>query len=394
MKLILQKLLRAELCSLEPAQLLDEAEVAQLKSAEAREQLYRISAAHDLQHMVGASLYKLDSTYDGQVMQDFKESQLQAALRYTGMAAEQERISRALSEAKIPHILLKGALIRQYYPSPEMRTSCDIDVLIKNEDLDSASATLVEKLTYTKHKAGGHDVQFVSPTGVHLELHFTLAEENDTSPAADILRNVWSTVTPSDRLPYLMDMPIEFAYFYHLAHMVKHFLYGGCGIRTIMDLWIFRHISPLDRDSAQRLICEGNISVFTRTVEELAEAWFSEWDAEFTDPELSAQVDDFIRSGGIYGNTENRVRMNRVEHKSNFEYIISRLFLPYDHMKYDYPILRKYRVLMPFCQMHRWLRLLSGGTSKRVANELKINSGITEDDQRDVQNMLKKLELK
>lgn len=54
-------------------------------------------------------------------------------------------ICSIFDKIKIAYIPLKGAVIRPYYPYDSMRTSCDIDILIHEEDLELAIKNLIEK---------------------------------------------------------------------------------------------------------------------------------------------------------------------------------------------------------------------------------------------------------
>ena len=112
-------------------------------------ELYRLSKAHDVAHLVGDSLSKcgvfanLPDTLEEneratieKIKAKFDEQIFTAVYRYENINYELERLKETLEEAEIPFILLKGSVIRKYYPEPWMRTSCDIDILVKKEDLD------------------------------------------------------------------------------------------------------------------------------------------------------------------------------------------------------------------------------------------------------------------
>ena len=47
--------------------------------------------------------------------------------------------------SSIPYIPLKGSVIRPYYPKESMRTSCDIDILVKEENHEAAIDVLVQR---------------------------------------------------------------------------------------------------------------------------------------------------------------------------------------------------------------------------------------------------------
>lgn len=68
--------------------------------------------------------------------------------RYKTINCELEQIGKTLEKANIPFILLKGSVIRKYYPESWMRTSCDIDILVNELDLNSAIRLLCDSLRY------------------------------------------------------------------------------------------------------------------------------------------------------------------------------------------------------------------------------------------------------
>ena len=74
-------------------------------------------------------------------------------------------------------------------------------------------------------------------------------------------------------------------------------------------------------------------------------------------------------------------------------YAISRIWLPYDTLKFHYPSLVGKRVLLPFYEVRRWFKLLFGGGVKRSVNELRLNSSATNEEQTETKEMLSKLEI-
>ena len=99
-------------------------------------QLYILSKSQDMAHIVGAELEKQGILKSGdEVSEKFRKQQMIAIFRYERINYELEEICRVLEEAQIPHMPLKGSVIRKYYPEPWMRTSCDIDILVHESDL-------------------------------------------------------------------------------------------------------------------------------------------------------------------------------------------------------------------------------------------------------------------
>ena len=140
--------------------------------------LYKLAKSHDLAHLVGDALIKNNLIGDSEVKAKFQKQMMLAVYRYEKINHELGRLRKVLNEAKIPFIPLKGSVLRRYYPEPWMRTSCDIDILIHESDLERAVAMLVDKLAYKREFKGSHDISLFSDYGVHLELHYSLIEEN------------------------------------------------------------------------------------------------------------------------------------------------------------------------------------------------------------------------
>ena len=104
-------------------------------------------------------------------------------------------------------------------------------------------------------------------------------------------------------------------------------------------------------------------------------------------------MQEYVLTGGVYGNNQNRITMQQTKKGGKFKYAMSRIFLPYDVIKFHYPVLQKHRWLLPFCQVRRWFKLLFCGGAKRSFNELKINQTLSEEKKAKAEELLKELEL-
>lgn len=389
-------LVRAELRDVEPSSVRPDLSNEEILNSEVLDSLCRLASAHDMTQVLGSALFKLGLSRDDAHYSFFRRAQIDAVYRVEQLQYELARISELFEKCQIRHIPLKGSVLRAYYPRPEMRTSCDIDLLVDPADLDTAASALCDTLKYQKGKVGSHDVAFLSESGVSLELHYTLSEDKSHPKMQRVLSRVWDYALPEHEGACLCHLEWEFFVYYHIAHMVKHFEYGGCGIRTFTDLWVLRHRAPKFSDEKlERLLSDGEILTFAKYANMLSEMWFSSVHPNNAEDEaLLSLMYDYLLRGGIYGSTENRVTVGRIKKSGSVAYIGSRLFLPYDNMKYDYPILQKHAILLPFCEVHRWFRLLHGGTARRIANELKINGALTEEETQSAENMFGRLGLK
>ena len=250
---ILFALLRHQIC----AEAVTE-EVKQAMTPELLEKVYKLADAHDLAHLAGQSLSQLGLLGEDEVSQKFKKKAMQAAYRYVQVNFEYEQACVAFEQAKIPFIPLKGSVLRVYYPEPWMRTSSDIDILVKPEDLETAAAMLVEKLGYQAGKKDEHDIPMRSKTGFLLELHYdTMEERHAKGKRYKMLERIWDYAAPREEGSCHYYLADDMFYFFHIAHMAKHFEMGGCGIRTFLDIWILNHRMEFDPAARNALLEEG-----------------------------------------------------------------------------------------------------------------------------------------
>lgn len=206
-----------------------------------------------------------------------------------------------------------------------------------------------------------------------MELHYDLIADGEANKSAAVLRNVWDAVVVREGSGYWYEMPDNLFYFYHIAHMAKHFEYGGCGIRPFIDLWIFDHIDGVDTEKRDILLREGNLLTFANVARKLSCIWF---DKEQHDA-VTQQMEEFILRGGVYGTNTNRIIVQQQKRGGRIKYALSKIFIPYDVIKFHYPILQKYRWLTPIMEVRRWCKLVFCGHLNRTVKELKYNSSIS-----------------
>ena len=351
-------------------------------------ELYKLSKSHDLAHLVGNALIKKGLIENGELKAKFQKQVMLAVYRYEKMNCELIRLRETLNGAKIPFIPLKGAVIRQYYPEPWMRTSCDIDILVHENDLEPAAAVIADRLGYKQGSRGPHDIGFFSESDIHLELHYSLIEEDYIGMGEPILKSVWKSASAVyGGFEYVL--ADEMFFYYHVAHMAKHFAIGGCGIRPFLDIWVQTHRISFDREKRDELLREGGLLTFANEAESLSEAWFD--GGEYTD--TGRMMEEYLLRGGVYGSMGNRVSVQQLKKGGKFRYLLSRIWLPYDALKYRYPSLEGKRYLLPVYEVRRWFDLIFGGSAGRSINELKLNSSTTAESQNNLRELLSKLGL-
>ena len=363
-------------------------------------ELYKLSKAHDVAHLVGEALSKCGAFANlpssigeneratiEKIKANFDELIFTAVYRYENINYELERLKETLEEAKIPFIPLKGSVIRKYYPEPWMRTSCDIDILVKEKDADNAAEYLQTQLQYGVDRKGQHDVSMFTASNVHVELHFKLLD-SDFKQVKDLI-DVWS----GDEISLLSDseyqMSKELFLLYHIYHMAKHFVHGGCGIKPFIDLWIIKNKVGFDEEKAQKMLQESGLLAFFERSTDLVNVWFEGKEHS----EITQEMEDYILQGGVYGTLKQNLAMSQNKKGGKFKHLLSKVFLSYKDMSIYYPSLKKCPVLFPVYQVRRWCRILFCGGRKAAMNEIKVNKNITTEEQERAKKLLEELNL-
>ena len=170
--------------------------------------------------------------------------------------------------------------------------------------------------------------------------------------------------------------------------MAKHFLNGGCGVKPFIDLYILNNLG-WDRVAIDKLLEQGGLKVFESQALALAKVWFG--GAEHT--HLTCEMQDYLLAGGVYGTVENKVAVGQAKKGGKFRYAVSRIWLPFDNLKFQYPVLERHKILVPICQVRRWFRLLFKGRSATSSQEISANASLGKDKANSTKRLLEKLNL-
>lgn len=379
---ILIRIMRRQL-GVEPA---DRTFLASLSVEEAR-RTYDLARRHALVPFIGDAVGK-DGTFGDEALKQQVRADTQALVQHFALQEyERKAMSRVFQEAGIDYIWLKGAVFAARYPVPWYRTRGDLDVLVREADIPRAVALLEERLGYQKENDGSHDVPFWTKSRVHVEVHFSLIEEDRLGTCDRPLAAVWEQAQPLNGHEYAL--PPELTYYYHIAHMAKHMLNGGCGVRAVADTWLLQPDRVAHAAACDALLREGGLYAFASAVEHLAAMWF----AEATPDEMTEELAAYVIGGDVYGSNANRVAVQSVKYKSRWHRLWHLVFLPYRELWLRYPSLKNRPWLTPLYQMRRWGRIVTERRVKKQWSKWQVQQIVPEDTRTRTARLLQALEL-
>lgn len=150
---------------------------------------------------------------------------------------EQTKLTKLLDDNRIPFVIIKGTAAAVYYPEPLCRTMGDIDILVKEDYFDTAFELLNENGYKFEHDfADDRDFTFVKDK-VYFELHHHYSDkeydiETLLSDGIDSRRTVEIYGNAFPALPEAVNGLV-------LLDHIRHHLYGGLGLRQIIDFMLF-----------------------------------------------------------------------------------------------------------------------------------------------------------
>ena len=119
-------------------------------SEKEEKQLYKLCSEHSLGIIAGDVLGKSEQIEKTFFVKQFVNEAFMAMIKYEQSQLDKDNITKIFDGLLIPYIVLKGPRVREFYPKPEYMTSCDIDILIKDEDRNKDVDSLVNKDSFEK----------------------------------------------------------------------------------------------------------------------------------------------------------------------------------------------------------------------------------------------------
>lgn len=325
---------------------------------------YRLSKYHSLK----ALLYQVLKTTKVNIKEDYLNKLEQDYLFNVrkSLAFEEERkaLYQYLNEQEIDYLPLKGIVIREYYPDPNTREFADNDILFGSGDKKIRDFFVKRGYKSEYFRKSNHDVYLKKPL-FNFEMHRSLfGETGDNEVIVKYFDNYLSkAIVKENREHYLSK---EDFYIYFTAHSYKHFHQSGCGIRTLVDYYVYLKKEQLDFNYINQELEKIGLLEFSNKISSLSIKLFDQTELSEEEEEMLL----FIASSGTYGTLEHSVEKG-VEEKGRFGYFMARVFPPYRFYKSAFPWAYKVPILIPIAWMMRCFRVIFKNP-KKAASEIKL----------------------
>lgn len=288
------------------------------------------------------------------------------------LEADWQRIRSQLEEAGIWYCPVKGAVVKDLYPSFGMRQMADYDVLFDASRSKDMRA-IMEGLGFSCESFGRfhHDVYHKLPVS-NFEMHRSLFAEGHGAELAHYYATVKDRLIKDADNNFGWHMSAEECYVYLLAHEYKHFASGGTGLRSVLDIYVYlrKYEACMNWDLIREQAGILGIADFELQQRTFAQHLFG--NAELTPDEENLFI--YLATSGTYGTTAHSVA-NKLDKEGNgifgkLHYLATRVFLPMDAVKNGYPFFYRHKVLLPVLVVYRLGKSVSV-SRKQVMREIK-----------------------
>lgn len=144
-----------------------------------------------------------------------------------------------INERNIPVIVLKGLVVREFYPQPDQRSMNDADILVHEGDVEKVKQLLIDMgYVYLEDHKASHHIALVHHKYPFIELHWNLFKRDGFSNELEhyerliCRRAIKVNVGEAE----VLSLSYEDLALHLCMHMAAHLAATGFGVRQLCDL--------------------------------------------------------------------------------------------------------------------------------------------------------------
>jgi len=338
------------------------------------DEIYEEAKAHGIHTLLYPVLKEMNiqKRVGAEIMQKWQKSALSLSMYQLQLMKEVQKVLSCFHKEGIEAIALKGIILRELYPYPELRSMGDADILVRRQDMDRAKEILLELDFFEGGKNPEH-IEYRNKNNVEIELHESLIGEGRFRKAVKLEETVWDNAVETS----IFDVPVlmlskEDNFLYTGLHMAKHIINSGFGLRQLSDFALLyesiktevdwnNFFENLEKYSAQKfftllfLACEQLFSIKLPDCKVLKVR---------SNRKYSQLLIEEIFESGLYGyknpsRTMGSFALRKVKNKGakmgagRIEYFKQLFFPTAGQLSTRYGYAAKYHALLPLAWVHR-----------------------------------------
>lgn len=307
------------------------------------------------------------------LLENWKQDTLFIAKEQINHIHEICQLFQQFHDANISAMGLKGIVLRDNYPTPELRSMTDADILIRPEDSPMVHEILTRNQYIRSSSSQKHDI-YSRPGYLNVEIHYSVLDPHILPRSQAFPIQIWrnTNFTLLNGTP-ILTLSRENQILHLTIHMASHYISGGFGLRQLCDLMLFahNHYDIIDWNYVYHMASDYDLVYFMSVSFYTLQKLFN-----FTIPEpfvdntiaSSRNMNLFIADildGGVYGKSSlDRIHSSTIAHyihldssrSFGFKQKLQFIFPPTYKLRSYYGYCKKVPILLPIAWIHRILR--------------------------------------
>lgn len=287
-----------------------------------------------------------------------------------------QEVLTALHSQGVKTLQVQGTVVKKLYPSSDLRTMTDIDLIVEKDNLQKAS-NILQGLGFALEEENSEEWSGTNQLGILLELHtdffYSVRTFQNGIRCASALNNAFKYATDKTSLNCYVDNTT--LYLFNLLHCLKHYLSGGAGIRRILDLYILseKFKNSLNKEYIGEVLENSKLKKAAERLTLLAYNWFGDKVAEVDISKTEEIVFISKNHGDRSVLVKRKLARKKVQGKKfiKLRYIFSRIFISKQMCYAYYPFCKKHKYPTFLCWIHRLIVLPFSKKKKGILKEIK-----------------------
>lgn len=263
----------------------------------------RLVSYAESHQLAGIIYYQIKNTEFEKCCESLKEYSGADIFYYLNRKSMLKDIFDEFTKNNISYFLIKGAVIADYYPKPELRSMGDADIVIHPSDRENAHNIMLD-LGFSCSQDYVNEWLY-KKSGVEFEIHTALVYDSiiNTNEITEFFNDCWKYVKDNNGV---LSLDLNYHLLYLFLHIRKHILLSGVGLRQFFDVAVLikSQYDKLNWEWIETTLKQINLLKFAKACFVLIKEWFG-----VSVPIVTEKADaDFIESAtqkifsdGVFG---------------------------------------------------------------------------------------------
>lgn len=325
------------------------------------EAIFELSKKQDVENIVFLSVNQLENRIDSNLYIRWQEEYYKRIKYSAFQDMALEELIETFTKAGIDCMPLKGSVIKNYYPNPDLRCMSDIDFLVREHNRQIVR-DIMHSLGYEDDILDDKQVDgFKRDKLEYIEIHYDFSHEYHVYH--ELFTIDWNYLVPTGT-DHLYEMTFEDLYYFNIGHYAKNMHNKGMGLRGIVDTFVlWNKMSDKQKKRTLERFAKTELKEFNDILIKISNIWFCD---EQDDGTLN-DVQLYLMVKKTYGDYKTETVLNALfsnEDSSNSKYVLGKIFPSAEYLYQRFSIKYKNPLLLPFLWFVRILSQVFGSKEK------------------------------